>query len=176
MIPGMQQQLQQAAAAAAAPQANLGNCAPILQQLMAQQLLNAGQGPPPGANFAATTNQLMALMGAAAAGNPLAAAMQQQQQQQSAAAPMAYNFAAPAVTAAPVVSLSTQDADKDDWAEPFAGKGRKEPPFPLKLHQILGNPEFSECICWNAHGRSWRILKPPVFEQVVIPLYFRHAK
>ena len=66
--------------------------------------------------------------------------------------------------------------DVDDWAEPFAGKGRKEPPFPLKLHQILGNPEFSECICWNAHGRSWRILKPPVFEQVVIPLYFRHAK
>jgi hypothetical protein len=42
--------------------------------------------------------------------------------------------------------------------------------------QILSNPEFSECICWNPHGRSWRILKPPVFEQVVIPLYFRHAK
>ena len=60
-----------------------------------------------------------------------------------------------------------------DWAEPFAGKGKKEPPFPLKLHQILSNPEFQECICWNPHGRSWRILKPPVFEQLVIPLYFR---
>jgi hypothetical protein len=46
----------------------------------------------------------------------------------------------------------------------------------LKLHQILSNPEFQECICWNPHGQSWRILKPPVFEQVVIPLYFRHAK
>jgi hypothetical protein len=54
--------------------------------------------------------------------------------------------------------------------------GKKEPPFPLKLHQILSNPEFQECICWNPHGQSWRILKPPVFEQVVIPLYFRHAK
>jgi hypothetical protein len=46
----------------------------------------------------------------------------------------------------------------------------------LCYSQILSNPEFSECICWNPHGRSWRILKPPVFEQVVIPLYFRHAK
>jgi hypothetical protein len=62
---------------------------------------------------------------------------------------------------------------KVEWSEPFAAKGKKEPPFPLKLHQILSNPEFSECVCWNSHGRSWRILKPPVFEQVVIPLYFR---
>jgi len=70
----------------------------------------------------------------------------------------------------------TAASQQQDWAEPFAGKGKKEPPFPLKLHQILSNPEFQECICWNPHGRSWRILKPPVFEQLVIPLYFRHAK
>lgn len=75
-------------------------------------------------------------------------------------------------------ALPKGDASKTEveWAEPFAGKGKKEPPFPLKLHQILSNPEFQECICWNPHGRSWRILKPPVFEQIVIPLYFRHAK
>jgi len=50
--------------------------------------------------------------------------------------------------------------------------------FPIfdSCHQILSNPEFQEYICWNPHGRSWRILKPPVFEQVVIPLYFRHGK
>lgn len=65
--------------------------------------------------------------------------------------------------------------DGQEWAEPFSGKGKKEPPFPLKLHQILSNPEFQECICWNPHGRSWRILKPPVFEQLVIPLYFRYV-
>ena len=75
---------------------------------------------------------------------------------------------APSTT--PKASVST------DWNEPFAAQGKKEPPFPLKLHQILANPEFNECICWNPHGKSWRILKPPVFEQVVIPLYFRHAK
>ena len=71
---------------------------------------------------------------------------------------------------------STKPSMEIEWTEPFAGKGKKEPPFPLKLHQILSNPEFSECICWNAHGRSWRILKPPVFEQGVIPLYFRCVK
>jgi hypothetical protein len=58
----------------------------------------------------------------------------------------------------------------------YGAKGTKEPPFPLKLHQILSNPDYQECICWLPHGRSWRILKPSSFEQVVIPLYFRHAK
>ena len=72
-----------------------------------------------------------------------------------------------------IPSQPISKAGQPDWAEPFAGKGKKEPPFPLKLHQILSNPEFQECIIWNPHGRSWRILKPPVFEQLVIPLYFR---
>jgi HSF-type DNA-binding len=76
--------------------------------------------------------------------------------------------------AAPAVApIAAEAKPESEWAEPFVGKGKKEPPFPLKLHQILGNPEFQECISWNAHGRSWRILKPPVFEQIVIPLYFR---
>jgi hypothetical protein len=60
--------------------------------------------------------------------------------------------------------------------EQFGSNGTKEPPFPLKLHQILSNPEHEECICWLPHGKSWRILKPSSFEQIVIPLYFRHAK
>jgi hypothetical protein len=78
--------------------------------------------------------------------------------------------------AAAVQPLSAEGKlTSEEWAEPFFGKGKKEPPFPLKLHQILGNAEFAECISWNAHGRSWRILKPPVFEQIVIPLYFRYV-
>jgi hypothetical protein len=76
----------------------------------------------------------------------------------------------------PPASRVASKPSEFEWAEPFAGKGKKEPPFPLKLQQILSNPEFQEFICWNPHGRSWRILKPALFEQVVIPLYFRHAK
>jgi len=52
----------------------------------------------------------------------------------------------------------------------------KEPPFPVKLHRILTNPEYSDVISWLPHGRSWRVLKPKAFEEKVIPLYFRHAK
>ena len=52
----------------------------------------------------------------------------------------------------------------------------KEPPFPVKLHRILSNPDFSDIISWLPHGRSWRVLKPKAFEEKVIPLYFRHAK
>ena len=52
----------------------------------------------------------------------------------------------------------------------------KDPPFPVKLHKILSNPEFRDYIMWLPHGRSWRVLKPKAFEEKVIPLYFRHAK
>jgi Heat shock transcription factor len=52
----------------------------------------------------------------------------------------------------------------------------KEPPFPVKLHRILSNPDFTDIICWLPHGRSWRVLKPKAFEERIIPMYFRHAK
>lgn len=92
----------------------------------------------------------------------------------SPAVPQANMFGELSAAKTPVNNTTNQQASKQpsdvEWAEPFAGKGKKEPPFPLKLHQILSNPEFQECICWNPHGRSWRILKPQVFEQVCIPL------
>ena len=36
---------------------------------------------------------------------------------------------------APGSAAGAQTAEAE-WAEPFAGKGKKEPPFPLKLHQV----------------------------------------
>eukprot|EP00934_Nitzschia_sp_Nitz4_P000824 Nitzschia sp. Nitz4//scaffold78_size91513//50071//51382//NITZ4_004929-RA/size91513-snap-gene-0.140-mRNA-1//-1//CDS//3329558130//824//frame0 len=60
--------------------------------------------------------------------------------------------------------------------ERYSAGGTKEPPFPLKLHAILCNPEYQDLITWLPHGKSWRILKPSAFEKVVIPQYFRHAK
>jgi len=52
----------------------------------------------------------------------------------------------------------------------------KEPPFPVKLHKILSNPEYADIISWLPHGRSWRVLKPKTYEEKIIPKYFRHAK
>lgn len=45
--------------------------------------------------------------------------------------------------------------------------------FPMKLHSILSNPEFSDIISWLPHGRAWRILQTKAFEERAIPLYFR---
>ena len=172
--------------------ANLGFNVQQLQQLqLAQQLMAAGLPPQlafggqplmgAGGFGLAPTPQLAAL----ASSNPAAAALGMAAPANAAAlggtqaampnmpssnAGVATAAAEPAAKAA-----ASTVGEGQDWAEPFSGKGKKEPPFPLKLHQILSNPEFQECICWNPHGRSWRILKPPVFEQLVIPLYFRYV-
>jgi hypothetical protein len=49
-------------------------------------------------------------------------------------------------------------------------------PFPAKLHYILSNPKYKDCVAWLPHGRAWRILKPKTFEKKVIPKFFRSAK
>lgn len=55
-------------------------------------------------------------------------------------------------------------------------KHHKEPTFPLKLHMILSRPEWHDVVCWLPHGRSFRILNPQAFEELVLPLYYQHAK
>lgn len=182
--------------------ANFGFNLQQLQQLqLAQQLMAAGLPPQlafgqagggqqafmgggGGLGGLANNPQLAALAGNPAAGAPLGMAPQNAGNALGGAPQATPNLqgsntgagGAVAETVASKASASAGGSDVGDgqeWAEPFSGKGKKEPPFPLKLHQILSNPEFQECICWNPHGRSWRILKPPVFEQLVIPLYFR---
>lgn len=49
-------------------------------------------------------------------------------------------------------------------------------PFPVKLHYILSNPKYQDCVAWLPHGRGWRILKPKAFEKRLIPKFFRSAK
>ncbi len=65
--------------------------------------------------------------------------------------------------------------DDPDGASLQASTG-KEPPFPVKLHRILSNPDYSDFISWLPHGRSWRVLKPKAFEEKIVPRYFRHTK
>lgn len=48
--------------------------------------------------------------------------------------------------------------------------------FPSKLHEILSSPEFQDLITWLPHGRAWRVLKPKVFEEKIIPRFFRSSK
>ena len=57
-------------------------------------------------------------------------------------------------------------------------KGRRGPSpisnFPAQLHKILSLPEFSHIISWMPHGRSWRVLKPKLFKEIVMLKYFSH--
>eukprot|EP00555_Chaetoceros_dichaeta_P004808 CAMPEP_0198255386 /NCGR_PEP_ID=MMETSP1447-20131203/5520_1 /TAXON_ID=420782 /ORGANISM="Chaetoceros dichaeta, Strain CCMP1751" /LENGTH=147 /DNA_ID=CAMNT_0043941745 /DNA_START=91 /DNA_END=531 /DNA_ORIENTATION=+ len=46
--------------------------------------------------------------------------------------------------------------------------------FPAKLFKILSNQEFTDIITWMPHGRSWRVLQPKVFTEVVSTKYFSH--
>jgi hypothetical protein len=47
--------------------------------------------------------------------------------------------------------------------------------FPVKLYAILAQKEFSDIICWMPHGRAWKVLKPNLFESLVMPLYFEYS-
>lgn len=47
--------------------------------------------------------------------------------------------------------------------------------FPVKLYAILAQKEFHDIICWMPHGRSWKVLKPSLFESLVMPLFFEYS-
>jgi HSF-type DNA-binding len=47
--------------------------------------------------------------------------------------------------------------------------------FPVKLYAILAQKEFADIICWMPHGRSWKVLKPNLFESLVMPLFFEYS-
>lgn len=47
--------------------------------------------------------------------------------------------------------------------------------FPVKLYAILAQKEFQDIICWMPHGRSWKVLKPSMFESLVMPLFFEYS-
>lgn len=47
--------------------------------------------------------------------------------------------------------------------------------FPVKLYAILAQKEFQDIITWMPHGRSWKVLKPNLFESMVMPLFFEYS-
>ena len=44
--------------------------------------------------------------------------------------------------------------------------------FPVKLYALLSQPQLSHVITWMPHGRSWKVLKPRIFETAVLPVFF----
>lgn len=48
--------------------------------------------------------------------------------------------------------------------------------FSQKVHHMLSQEEYSECIAWRPHGRCFAILKPKLFEEIVCQRYFNHKR
>jgi hypothetical protein len=77
-----------------------------------------------------------------------------------------------------------EDADLGDSPSPSppppASRGSVESSirvqkFPVKLYAILAQKEFHDIITWMPHGRSWKVLKPNLFESLVMPLFFEYS-
>lgn len=49
-------------------------------------------------------------------------------------------------------------------------------PFPIKLHYILSQPNYHDCISWLPHGRAWKVTNQKLFESKIIPRFFRSDK
>lgn len=43
---------------------------------------------------------------------------------------------------------------------------------PVKLYALLSQPNLAHVITWMPHGRSWKVLKPKIFETAVLPVFF----
>ena len=75
-----------------------------------------------------------------------------------------------------IQSLKTETKDeitdkiivKNDGAH--CNKGKRNPiyTFPYTLHEILSNPDYSDCISWLPHGRAWKILRRTQLERDVL--------
>lgn len=48
--------------------------------------------------------------------------------------------------------------------------------FPMKLYDILCNPQFSHAISWMPHGRSWKVLNKEYFMEEICPQYFAQTR
>ncbi len=61
-----------------------------------------------------------------------------------------------------------------------AGETRKvqatETNFPMKLYDMLSNPDNHHAIAWMPHGRAWKVRQKDVFMRTTCPQYFSQTK
>lgn len=58
----------------------------------------------------------------------------------------------------------------------MAGRRLSKNLFPLKLYDMLADPELVEVISWMPHGRSWRVVGKDFFVTEVCPVHFNTLK
>uniref|UniRef100_A0A7S2KUW7 HSF-type DNA-binding domain-containing protein n=1 Tax=Skeletonema marinoi TaxID=267567 RepID=A0A7S2KUW7_9STRA len=48
--------------------------------------------------------------------------------------------------------------------------------FPMKLYDMLANPDNHHAISWMPHGRAWKVRQKDVFMHTICPQYFSQTK
>jgi len=75
--------------------------------------------------------------------------------------------------------LGSHEAEKvQDRLESNKSKGEATH-FPSKLHRLLDDSEqndIAHIISWQIHGRAFKIHKPKVFLEKVVPIHFQQTK
>ncbi|KAL7539757.1 hypothetical protein ACHAXR_009582 [Thalassiosira sp. AJA248-18] len=74
------------------------------------------------------------------------------------------------------VEVSSDDEDTVSTTGDDKKQSRMQPNFPAKLHAIVSNPNYQHIICWQPHGRSWKIVDKHLLSTVICPKHFAHAK
>ena len=74
------------------------------------------------------------------------------------------------------VEVSSDDDAPTPGGDPNKKTTRLQPNFPAKLHAIVSNPNYQHIICWQPHGRSWKIVDKHLLSTVICPKHFAHAK
>ena len=64
-------------------------------------------------------------------------------------------------------AIPTDDQLTRTWSETI---------FPMKLYDILCNPDFHHAIAWMPHGRSWKVLNKDYFMEEICPQYFAQTR
>ena len=65
--------------------------------------------------------------------------------------------------------------DDEPTGDPNKKTTRLQPNFPAKLHAIVSNQNYEHIICWQPHGRSWKIVDMNLLSTVICPKHFAHA-
>ena len=64
----------------------------------------------------------------------------------------------------------------EGYALGFDRRSLSETIFPMKLYEILCNPDFRDAIAWMPHGRSWKVLEKKDFMEHICQQYFSQTR
>lgn len=74
-----------------------------------------------------------------------------------------------------LAGLSNNPALKNAKKSSLSVEDLKSLPFPKKLHHILAQIQYADCMCWTPDGRCVRVVDPFKFQEKVATNYFSHT-